>query len=684
MLQSDGLIHPNTLHAYIYHIFNNSHHTSSITNHTVTVIGEVDVSAEVLQLASLGTRFIPTPSILHSLNPVTISNSINQFIRRCRLTDYFHWNSNASGNSRPHHTTLSPSTPHSWRPSHVTGSNPTWLPPCNSATLVDTLQHLSTTITTTIDSHRNRSDTHTRRPQSHRHISNLDTRLHSAQHQLHDNSEVLLVDSDKGCGPVLVSKQFYLRLQHIHLHDRTTYVQLNTTSTTPTQLLEHWRQQCVDLMVRLLGMSREQALQHTSDCKLPVFRVLPKVHKHVETTLASRPIVGAFNSPSRYLSDTLLHLLAPLLSHDTWTLHSSLQLVHRIEHNSSLIPPSTTLITADVRSLYPSLHIPSVIPVVVARFCTSHNLETSSTAATTLHEMLTCVLETSFFCAHTGSGDIDLYQQTHGMSMGISVCTVVANIYVGNQLLPVFKRFQSLPWDTSPCSDPRRVPAGHVGIIMAHGYIDDIIAVVDLPPEQLQLLLQDLNNANECLKLDITTSNDSVNYLDMTISKSSRWQSSNHLQLDLQPYEKPMNNYLYIPFSSCHPRSSLIGFIAAEARRFVIISSSLEAALAASERFAQRLLSRGYPIATIVKQLSKIKYSERLNYINSSTGTNNRSTPTHQQRITPLILPYSPALRCLNINHIITEQLSRFYWINPLLAWSNNRNLNQVLKRNHP
>jgi hypothetical protein len=183
------------------------------------------------------------------------------------------------------------------------------------------------------------------------------------------------------------------------------------------------------------------------------------------------------------------------------------------------------------------------------------------------------------------------------------------------------------------------------------------------------------------LKLDITTSTEEVNFMDMTISKGARWRATGYTQLDTAPYEKPMNRFLYIPYTSNHPRASLTGFIAGEARRFICLSSNEQAALDACDRLVRRLHARGYPLQTILEQLTKVHYDKRMEYITPKHRDSHGHADT---RTAPLIMRYAPWTEAQHIGKQLHEALAPYSWIKPVVAWCNGLNLSNLLKRNYP
>ena len=82
-----------------------------------------------------------------------------------------------------------------------------------------------------------------------------------------------------------------------------------------------------------------------------------------------------------------------------------------------------------------------------------------------------------------------------------------------------------------------------------------------------------------------------------------------------QPFQKPLNRYLYIPFTSYHPIHAKRSFIEAELIRYVRLSSKLSDFLDISKKFFIRLQNRGYPKQFILDIFSKVHYGSRWKYL---------------------------------------------------------------------
>ena len=355
------------------------------------------------------------------------------------------------------------------------------------------------------------------------------------------------------------------------------------------------------------------------------------------------------------------------MQNDGWTLQSTPHLLRWIETNETPIPPSAYLLTMDVTALYPSMPVEDTVAACIARFCTVNQVDSNARAAVALRALLHCVLDNSYVVDADTAGDVITYRQTTGLSMGISLAPAAANIFVGSVLSKVIDQYAT---DLSR-RHVRTTPA----VIKRCGFIDDIFCVLDMPESELQELLRRLGSAHPSIRLEPTYSLSTVHFLDITISKGRRWAQT-QCQLDTCVYEKPTNRFTYIPWSSYHSTSAKTGYISGEARRYVMLSSAEDDALAAARRFTERLRARGYPMDTILKELGKVQYGRRTAYIFGDNRTQRRRDDT---RVVPFVMPQCPLALDLGVGDIIKQHLQPYRHVRPLIAWTNARNLGAVI-----
>jgi hypothetical protein len=483
---------------------------------------------------------------------------------------------------------------------------------------------------------------------------NIPASLLSTAKLLKQSRPFVVRDSDKGLGPCIISYDWYFASIKTHVDDIKTYTRISD-DVNPATVLEDWKARVYNVLCAL-GCSPSHARTILEPTSFPSIYVLPKLHKiSLETPFASRPIVTLCSSPTTPISDILVTLLTPIMLSDTWTLRSSYDVINWIENNTSTIPPSASLLTFDVVSLYPSMNIDDTIACVVKQFCAFYHLPITCYAAVTLSSLLNLVMKDNFFQCHTSASSVKpaIYTQIDGITMGLSCAVVLANIFVGHLFAPIFDRYNNRT-DTT--------------VFLRRGFVDDGLCIIHTPPSVLTELLIDLNNASPYIKITHTVSLSQVIFLDMVIEKGPRWHHT-HCKLDTRVYSKPLNKHLFIPFSSAH--SSLASFISGEARRFVCLSTSEDDALLSSLQFQQQLLARGYPIQVIVEQLACIHYSRRHHYLRAKDFKPVKQKPNivNTPATCPFVLPFIPQIATLGVGKHVHKHLAVFPHLKPVMAW---------------
>ena len=84
--------------------------------------------------------------------------------------------------------------------------------------------------------------------------------------------------------------------------------------------------------------------------------------------------------------------------------------------------------------------------------------------------------------------------------------------------------------------------------------------------------LNQLNNIHPTIKFMEEHSNQSVNYLDLKISKATRFSKTNIL--DLQLYHKQTNTFNCLHSLSAHPKHTLSAIVKGELIRIMRLSSA--------------------------------------------------------------------------------------------------------------
>jgi hypothetical protein len=168
-----------------------------------------------------------------------------------------------------------------------------------------------------------------------------------------------------------------------------------------------------------------------------------------------------------------------------------------------------------------------------------------------------------------------MWRQKQGTAMGTPAAVVIACIYLGYLEKNIFKTLRE---------------EGIALPLFCKRYIDDIIAI--FPTMQSKTRFYELYNSQTPTIRVAIKQGDSVDFLDITIHKGDNFNNT-HI-LDTKLFQKPLNNYLYLPPHSFHTRHIFNSFITAEIHRYRLNCSNYNEFILATNNLFLRLLARGY------------------------------------------------------------------------------------------
>jgi hypothetical protein len=420
--------------------------------------------------------------------------------------------------------------------------------------------------------------------------------------EIKNDPKIVVKNADKNLGITLWNKADYIKEASKHLDNKDAYIQVR--SAPETKIIENVKQMlsCYDGLIDsdMLNWVNHQLKKPV---KLPKFYLLPKLHKN---PVSSRPITAAHSWITTGLAVAVDHLLRPIVEpikeilKDTNTLVQDLEktivqtivetkvdtnvqtnvetIVLDLEHQDVQV----WLITADVQSLY------TVIPIEEGLEATREamreaKLSTSTQSFVDWAQRL--ILNNNYF-----EFEGKVFKQSKGAAMGANDAPVFANLFVLKQERPVIRKHQAR-------------------ILLYRRLLDDVLTIIKGTRNEAESFIHDLQAMHPSLKLTVTIDDSKASFLDITIFKGKRFRTEG--KLDSKPFEKQMNPYLYIPFSSAHSRNLKLGWIKAEIQRLIRNSSDESDFNEAKSRLQVRLRLRGYPQKFLKEALQQTSFNER-------------------------------------------------------------------------
>lgn len=443
---------------------------------------------------------------------------------------------------------------------------------------------------------------------------------------------IVLTDSDKNLGPVILPTSTYEQLAETHLADAETYKQVTpefVTSSCKQAMVEYNNiinqgfYETSGLWSKYRKVLQWLEIQKVQPHTIPKFRVIPKIHKAGE--LKSRPISGATNWITTAPATLSAYLLQPLLkmAEQTHVLKNSQTLISTLE--GFKIPKNAILFSFDVVSLYTNMRFEE-IEKTFAPILNERNLHATGA------KLALWVLQYSFIQFKDR-----IFHQVSGMAMGTNMAVEVANLflYFGIDLSKVIQ---------DCLSDGK--------FLVWKRYIDDCVGIYNpnedqANPRGLQHYLDHLNNLIPGIRFTMEQSDKSLNVLDLEMFKVPCPDDPDYCTIQFKTFQKSLNKYLYLPALSSHSAALQRGFVKGELIRHIRNCTNRVDFITVRNLFRTRLRLRGYPDNWIDSVFRTVSYSDRAQHLQPRESDNTN--------ILPFIIRGNSRQRRLQIPKILKE-----------------------------
>ncbi len=459
-----------------------------------------------------------------------------------------------------------------------------WNPPPATLTIENQITEFENKLQDAVNSNRNQNIKST----------NLTPPQRQTLQLLKNNTEFIIMPTDKNLGPAIMNREDYIQLCLSHHLLTPQYIQLpkttalNRISNTKKLLTDTFNTYKTHLkQSEVTYFTRSLKLQH----RIPIFYGMPKVHK---SPLTVRPVVSCINSFSSIFSNWLDFKMKELLPLISSYIKDSKQLIQEI--NQLTLPPNARLFTSDATSMYTNIDTNIGIQAFENLF-TRYDKSIPSTFPKELFlKVLRIIMENNIFTF----GDT-YWIQTQGTAMGTPAAPLYSIITFGyHENTTILNTFKS-------------------NLLYYKRYIDDIFGIwiddtttptnynIDNPKNPFTRFKETLNQFGS-LKWNTEPLTDSTNFLDLTITIKNQ-------RLTTLTYQKPLNLYLYIPPMSAHPSSCFKGLVIGEIYRYWLQNTEEKDFINITTNFILRLLQRGHQIT----QILPILYNAAANIDNRNT-----------------------------------------------------------------
>ncbi|XP_078524824.1 vomeronasal type-2 receptor 1-like [Lissotriton helveticus] len=462
---------------------------------------------------------------------------------------------------------------------------------------------------------------------------------------LRENQDLTFQAADKGGALVVMDTTYYNQKVTAHVEDADTYIALDTD---PTGLFQTVLEDILK-KAKSLGWINEKTYRYltTEYPNRPHIYMLPKLHKDANDP-PFRPIVAGCGSIHEPIGKFLDYYLQPLVQQWVSYIQDTTDCLNKLATLQMSGESEVWLATIDVTALYTSIPHEKGIEAVEWMLLRSEYEES-------LNIFLLEILQ---FCLYHGyfSWQSRFYLQKTGTSMGFTGAPTYANIFMAK-----FEQahiLENSEWTTH--------------LKMYSRYIDDILIVWQGPKTQLEKSIENLNACHSRIKFTHTIDQNTINFLDITISKQDD-------RLNTKVFKKPTDRNNALHYSSFHSQSLKNHLPFSQFIRIKRISSDDVQAKTDIEDVAQQYSCRGYPEQVLTEAKRKVSLKTRETLLQKAE----KSTSKREVCVLKHSTITSKIKKCILKRWELIEQEEDFKTVfieTPIFALSRSKNLKELLK----
>ncbi|XP_043195743.1 uncharacterized protein LOC122367039 [Amphibalanus amphitrite] len=458
--------------------------------------------------------------------------------------------------------------------------------------------------------------------------------------EIQKNDNVVVKQSDKCKGLIIMDRTEYVNKSHAILDDRNNYeaIDKNPVPKVEAECKRIFKDVSRDKLPE--GTIKELIPNHS---RTPVFYGVPKDHKE---GVPLRPVISACGGPTEKMSCLLERVLKQLLQFVPTHLWDTEHFLKRLDEHTQEqgIPKGSIFFSIDVVNLYGSIPISEAIDAVCDKLATHlKDVDTFGLSVEDIRKLLQESLTKNVF-----SFNNEYYRQTLGIAMGNPCAPPIAILF-----LDQFER-RALEGATHSPSFLVR-------------YIDDYAGVWTHGEQTLKDFLAYLNSLHPSVKftLDYSDKEKGVPFLDTLVTVEEK---DDVTKIETELYIKPMNSGIILHFDSAHPKSTKLNVARNQFKRAIRNSSSSMKERKSVEKIRQLLLKNGYPNHVLIRLLREA----RGNKTHSRTRRNRTQEPCDGF----LTLPYVDERLLCEVKSKVRQS-----GLNVKLAWTNSQKLKDKLVR---
>lgn len=403
-----------------------------------------------------------------------------------------------------------------------------------------------------------------------------------------NDPDLFICGTDKNLGPILVSKSLYkeeLQTKHLIL---PTFRKLKNRQAAMS-MLGTFRKRVLEIAKPIYSQEEGEANEFKflkynvtlKESKFPVPYLLWKVHKN---PLATRCIIPSHAYYTSNAAQWLHEKLLPLLSFCETVLPDSNSLIRILDKFQGT--SNMQIASKDVTALYPNIPLKAGIEAVsrtIDEYKENHPDEDTFMVKNKkqIIDILRLVLHYNIV-----EYDGEYLQQIQGTAMGSSIAVIFAQVFMYDLEIKLVREYRNQGF-----------------LLLYKRYIDDILSIFT-SKEYASKFWATLSKRYASINFTGADYCKTTPFLDLQVSIDGN-------KITYRPYQKELNNYLYLPYKSFHTLATKRGFIKGELLRFATHSKEARHFRALRALFFTRLCYRGYPAKMLRRIFNQVRFIDR-------------------------------------------------------------------------
>ena len=398
----------------------------------------------------------------------------------------------------------------------------------------------------------------------HNNVSNDD---HQFLKQLRSNDDIIIKQSDKCKGLVIMDKSTYIEKAQNIVGNTSNYDALDKNPVPKVEAQTKRVFKAVSTGKLPETTIRELTSNHS---RTPVFYGLPKDHK---PSIPLRPVISGCDGPTEKTSHLLERILKQLLKFVPTHLWNTSDFLNRIRSHSERhgVPDGAIFFSIDVINLYGSIPIAEAIDAAVEKLeMHAHDIDSFGLTTDDVRRLLEQCLNSNVF-----SFNGKYYRQKLGVAMGNPCAPTLAILFLD--------RFESQNLENMPLKPKFLVR-----------YIDDYAGLWTHDEQSLKDFLDRMNTLHPTVKFTMEHSGggSSVPFLDTLVTVE---KGNGGAKIETELHIKPTNSGIILHYESAHPTVTKYNMARSQFQRAIRNSSSDARAEKSVEKVWVLLSENGYP-----------------------------------------------------------------------------------------